>query len=120
MDDSFKYLGVNFNTTGPFSETKVHLSEQATKVMFSLLKEWRQFDIPVDLMLELFDKSVVPILLYECEVWGFENIDIIERIHLKFCKIILNVKKSTANFKVYGELGRYLFRRNSCYLLSSL
>ena len=83
--DSFKYLGVYFNTKGTFSETKVHLSEQATKAMFSLLKKWRQFDIPVDLMLELFDKSVVPILLYGCEVWGFENIDIIERIHLKFC-----------------------------------
>ena len=61
-------------------------------------------------MLELFDKSVVPILLYGCEVWGFENIDIIERIHLKFCKIILNVKKSTANYMVYGELGRYPLR----------
>ena len=73
--------------------------------MFSLLKKWRQFDIPVDLMLELFDKSVVPILFYGCEVWGFENIDIIERIPLKFCKIILNVKKSTANYIVYGELG---------------
>ena len=110
MVDSFKYLGVYFNTKGTFSETKVHLSEQATKAMFSLLKKWQQFDIPVDLMLELFDKSVVPILLYGCEVWGFENIDIIERIHLKFCKIILNVKKSTANYMVYGELGRYPLR----------
>ena len=82
--DSFKYLGVYFNTKGTFSETKVHLSEQATKVMFFLLKKWQQFDIPVDLMLELSDKSVVPILLYGCEGWGFENIDIIERIHKKF------------------------------------
>ena len=42
----------------------------------------------------------------------FDNIDIIERIHLKFCKIILNVKKSTANYMVYGELaiGRYPLR----------
>ena len=44
------------------------------------------------------------------DVWGFENIDIIERIDLKFCKIILNVKKSTANYMVYGELGRYPLR----------
>ena len=110
--DSFKYLGVYFNTKDTFSETKVHLSEQATttKAMFSLLKKWRQFDVPVHLMLELFDKSAVPILLYGCEVWGFENIDIIERIHLTFCKIIQNVKKSTANYMVYGELGRYPLR----------
>ena len=62
--DSFKYLGVYFNTKGTFSQTKVHLSEQATKAMFSLLKKWRQFDIPVDLMLELSDKSVRPIYLW--------------------------------------------------------
>ena len=61
-------------------------------------------------MLELFDKSAVPILSYGCEVWVFENIDIIERIHLKFCKIIVIVKKSTANDMVYGELGRYPLR----------
>ena len=32
------------------------------------------------------------------------------RIHLKFCKIILNVKKFTENYMVYGELGRYPLR----------
>ena len=61
-------------------------------------------DIPADLMLKLFDKSVVPILLYGCEVLGFENIDIIERIHLK----------STAHYMVYGELGRYPLRVLIC------
>ena len=30
-----------------------------------------------------------------------------ERIHLKFCKSILNVRKSTCNAAVYAELGRY-------------
>ena len=35
------------------------------------------------------------------------NNDIVERVHLKFCKIILHVKKSTPDFMVYGELGRF-------------
>ena len=47
---------LEYTFTHTFSETKVHLSEQATKAV-SLLKKWRQFDIPVDLMLESFDKS---------------------------------------------------------------
>ena len=38
---------------------------------------------------------------------GFTNLDIIERVHLKFCKLLLNLKKSTPNFIVYGELGAY-------------
>ena len=31
----------------------------------------------------------------------------IEKIHLQFCKKILGVRSSTANFMVYGELGRF-------------
>jgi hypothetical protein len=45
---------------------------------------------------DLFDKKVKPILLYGCEIWGFVNNDIIERIHLKFCKHLLNLKKIIA------------------------
>ena len=47
------------------------------------------------------------ILLYSCKVWGYENIDIIEKVHLKFLKFILNLKSSTPNCMVYGETGRY-------------
>ena len=50
---------------------------------------------------------IEPILLYGCEVWGFEDLKSIERIHLKFCKRILNVRTSTPSFMIYGELGRY-------------
>jgi hypothetical protein len=35
---------------------------------------------------------VKPILLYGCEVWGFSNNDIIEKVHLKFCKLLLHLK----------------------------
>ena len=46
-------------------------------------------------------------LFYGCETWGFENNEIIERIHLKFCKLLLHLKTSTPDYMVYGELGRY-------------
>ena len=31
----------------------------------------------------------------------------LERVHLKFCKRLLNVKQTVCNAVVYGELGRY-------------
>jgi hypothetical protein len=37
----------------------------------------------------------------------FKNIDILEKVHVKFCKLLLNLKTSTPNFMLYGELGRY-------------
>ncbi len=55
----------------------------------------------------MFDYLVEPILLYGSEIWGFVNIDIIEKVHLQFCKRILNVRSSTPNVMVYGELGRF-------------
>ena len=58
---------------------------------------------------DLFDKMVKPILLYGCELWGFSNCDIIERVHLKYCKLLLNRKSSIPNCMIYGELGRYPF-----------
>ena len=42
-------------------------------------------------ILDIFDKTVKPILLYGCETWGFGKNDIIERVHLKFCKLLLHV-----------------------------
>ena len=47
------------------------------------------------------------ILLYGCEIWGFGNNDVLEKVHLKFCKLILNLKTSTPNYMIYSELGRY-------------
>ena len=67
----------------------------------------RSQHIPIDVQLKLFDSLVKPILLYGSEVWGYENLKILERVHLQFCKRILNLRLSTPNFMVYGELGRH-------------
>jgi hypothetical protein len=41
----------------------------------------RKHGLSVKIQLDLFDKMVKPILLYGCEVWGFSNNDIIEKVH---------------------------------------
>ena len=46
-------------------------------------------------------------LTYGSEIWGYENIDILEKVHVQFCKLLLDLKTSTPNVMVYGELGRY-------------
>ena len=48
---------------------------------------------------------VKPVLLYGCEVWAHEGTDILEKLHLIFCKYVLGVNKSTCTNMVYGELG---------------
>ena len=101
----FKYLGIYFTRGSSFDKAKKHIVEQANKAMYSLLKKIRTLNLPLDMQLELFDKTIKPILLYGAEVWGFGNCDIIERVHLKFLKYVLNLKKSTPSRMIYGELG---------------
>lgn len=75
--------------------------------MYEIIKKARTLNLSIDCQMDMFDKMVLPIMLYGSEIWGFEKLDILEKVHLKFCKLILKVKKSTPSFIVYGELGRY-------------
>lgn len=102
----FRYLGIDFNYNGKFNKCKKHLFNQAQKAMFSLLRKSKNLGLPIDVQLHLFDHMVVPILLYGSEIWGFENNDIIEKLHLRFCRILLNVSNKSPKCMVYGELGR--------------
>ena len=40
---------------------------------------------------------------------GVYNIKEVDKLHLRFCKTLLSVKRYTPNLAVYGELGRYAF-----------
>ena len=105
--NKFSYLGMVFTTGGSFACALATLSGQALKAIFKMNKYLYKFtNISVKHRLELFDKLVAPVLNYGSEVWGFQNADTIERVHMKFCKTILGVKKSTQNDFIYGELGR--------------
>ena len=78
-----------------------------TLAMYSILNKRRALNLSLDIMLDLFDKMIFPVLLYASKVWGPGNNAVIERVHLMFCKYILGLKRSTPNCIVYRELGRY-------------
>lgn len=103
----FSYLGITFTTVGSLSATHEALAGQALKAIYKLKSYLVKFtNIDVKHSLELFDKLVVPILNYGCEIWGFKETNVIERIHLQYCKQLLGVRAQTQNNFVYGELGR--------------
>ena len=85
----------------------VNFNSQALKAMYGVILKIRQYNLPLACQLDLFGKIVVPALVYGCEIWGFESLDIIERIHLKFLKYIFNLKCSTPTYMVYGETSRF-------------
>ena len=102
----FKYLGTVFTKSRNFNKAKKHNYDQAKKAMHLLYKRIRNLNLPVDLQLLLFDQTILPIALYACEVWGFENIQLIEKLQNEFLRHITNSKKSTPVYMLYAELGR--------------
>ena len=102
----YTYLGILFPSNCNLSKSVNIVKSQANRAMFALVKKARKLNLAVDVQLQLFDSMVLPIALYGCELWGFKNIDVVEKMHLQFCKMMLKVKNSTNNNMVLGELGR--------------
>ena len=78
----------------------------------SLFKRIRSIDIPIDLQLYLFDHVVLPIALYGCEIWGFENSHNIENLHNDYLRQIIYFRKSTPIYMLPAELGRHRIHIN--------
>ena len=72
-----------------------------------LFKRIRKLNIPIDLQLRLFDHVILPIALYGCEIWGFENSQIVENLYNDFLRHIVGLKKSTPIYMLHPELGRH-------------
>ena len=121
---AYKYLGVIINYKGEFTEGKQDLQVRAQKAYFKLRKLLNIDIIKPNLYLDIFDKTVIPILTYSSEVWGFFNTDtkrynqnkspeylydenICEKLHTKLCKILLSVNQKTSTAASRSELGRY-------------
>ena len=106
--DSFQYLGLKLSSCGKFSCAQQDLARRGLRAMYALRNNVSQLvDPDVNMLLNLFDKMVTPVLSYGCEVLGFYTASAIERVHLKFYKLVLKVSESTCNEMIYGELERY-------------
>ena len=106
--DKFKYLGMTFNRTVNLKYSQKALVQQSIKaraVLESYLRKHKH--MPVNVIFDLFDTLIKPILLYACEVWGINMGNDIEQLHLSFMKTVLGVKPSTNTCLIYTETGRF-------------
>ena len=72
--------------------------DKATRALYGVISKCRKRSLSIDCKLGMFDK-VIKLNLWST-VWDIT-------IPIKFCKQILNLKYSTPNDMVYGELGRF-------------
>ena len=64
-----------------------------------------KFFLPIYLRIELFDYVIKPIVLYGSEVWGYDDIDLSDKLQLRFIKNSLGLKMKTPI--VRGKTGCY-------------
>ena len=111
--DDYTYLGVVLNYNGNYLKAMANQKKSANRAMKALLGKARLLELDIDTTLELFQRCVVPILLYGCEIWGYQtnNIYVLEVFYRKFIKILLKLSNSTPTCMVYGESGQPCIRR---------
>ena len=118
--DQYKYLGILFNSIktsrgNVFRDAVEQISLKATRACFKIRKDTKQIGKPPpNVLLRLFDSLIIPILEYGAEVY-FNNKEnqAIEKVQLKFLKMMLSVHSNTSSLAVYGDTGRHcLFIRH--------
>ena len=71
---------------------------QAKKAWFDFRNITNKFGrLPPDVMCKISDSKIAPILLYGCEMWGTCESMLMERVHLRFCRYLLSVPKTTTS-----------------------
>ena len=103
--DDYVYLGTTFNYNCLFHKAKNKLIALIRRASYSLLQKIIKYSLPFDICLDLYDKLIIPIMLYGCEVWGYENNQQLLVTCNSFLKRILKLNKSTPTCMLYGEIG---------------
>ena len=103
----FNYLGFLITNGGSVQKSINLLADKAVRSIGMLFSIIKHIQIPFKMLMQLFDTYVKLILNYSCEIWGFSNAERCERVHRKFIKRVLGVKKGTSNVALYGKTGRF-------------
>ena len=93
VTDDFNYLGCIFHYTGTFASHVEHVVGKSLKNLNFLLHKCRKIPVSLKTQCQLFDSFVGSTLCYGSEICGYSKSKEVERVHLKFLKRILGVKR---------------------------
>ena len=103
--DDYVYLGTTFNYNGTFNKAKSKQALQAKKATFSLITKIKQLNLTFETSVELFERLIIPVLLYGSEIWGYENPKQLQTMVNNVMRKFLRLHKSTPMCMINGELG---------------
>jgi hypothetical protein len=122
----YKYLGIDFYSSGKFAkfgESVVCKAKRVGESIIGVLKraksnEWGS-------KIKLYDALLVPVILYGSEAWALGCCDIVEKAQLYFFKRLLLLNQNTPSWSLRLEVGRVklvniVFQRSINFLIKIL
>lgn len=104
----YSYLGVIFSSRLIWTNCIESLCSKASRLVSRVRSLCRRYDaIEPNILFNIFDVKIKPLLLYGCEIWGVRISEQIEKVHVQFCKAVLNIGKTTPNCLALSECGRF-------------
>ena len=95
----YKYLGSLHSSRNSWFMCQKTLAYQSSKTWFTVKSGLASFwDVKPNVFFKIFDCKILPILLYESELWFNHLSPDIEVVHNKFCKYVLNLPLQAPNF----------------------
>ena len=104
--DTLLYLKIVIKFNNTFQTAIKNNVDETKKVLHKLAVDSGKFELEVETKMHLFDALIKSILLYGCEVWGYENVEQFVVFHRSFLRNILNVRKGVPKVRIYVELGQ--------------
>jgi len=106
--NEYKYLGMKLSTMLSSNVAQTELACRAKAGLVQIVKSLRKINnVNPIVFFKLFDARIQPILLYASEIWGFDNCQTVENVHVTAMKKFCDVSTRTPNAMLYGDCGRY-------------
>ena len=109
----YNYLGVIINNGNRFEQYIEYKRDKALRAIYSsrgLTRDVVGNQLPIHVILKIFDTQIQPILDYGFEIWyNGKSGTRLESVHTTYTKRALGVKPQTSNLDIYGETGRFPF-----------
>ena len=95
--NEYVHLGTTFSPNGSMKAAIEKQIVQANLALFKLRTIAFSLNLSIDTQCELYDRMILPILMYGCEVWGTKRIDRIELFHRRFMEQLLKLPDPQEN-----------------------
>lgn len=111
--EDYMYLDLLINYIARFCKGELELKDRSSRPMYSPIAMFKKYyfkkycsrsTLLVDKQMELFNATLLRIVMHACEIWGCYVVKYIELLFMKFLKQVLNVLQNASNDGTFDEL----------------